>query len=34
MPWNSWFGLTPDDHILMLLDRGVDEIYALDVAYR
>ena len=34
MPWNSWFGLTPDDHILMMLDRGVDEIYALDVEYR
>ena len=34
MPWGGWFGLTPDDHILMMLDRGVDEIYALDVAYR
>jgi len=34
MPWNGWFGLTPDDHILMMLDRGVDEIYALDVEYR
>ena len=34
MPWGGWFGLTPDDHILMMLDRGVDEIYALDVEYR
>ena len=34
MPWSGWFGLTPDDHILMMLDRGVDEIYALDVEYR
>jgi DNA-binding winged helix-turn-helix (wHTH) protein/Tol biopolymer transport system component len=34
MPWNGWFGLTLDDHILMMLDRGVDEIYALDVEYR
>jgi serine/threonine protein kinase/WD40 repeat protein len=32
MPWGGWFGLTPDDHILMMLDRGVDEIYALDVS--
>ena len=34
MPWNGGFGLTLDDHILMMLDRGVDEIYALDVEYR
>jgi DNA-binding winged helix-turn-helix (wHTH) protein/Tol biopolymer transport system component len=34
MPWNGWFGLTSDDHVLMMLDRGVDEIYALDVDYR
>jgi Tol biopolymer transport system component/DNA-binding winged helix-turn-helix (wHTH) protein len=34
MPLNGWFGLTPDDHILVMLDRGVDEIYALDVEYR
>ena len=27
-------GLSPDEHILMMLDRGVDEIYALDVEYR
>jgi len=33
-PWVIWFGLTPDDHILMMQDRGVDEIYALDVEYR
>jgi eukaryotic-like serine/threonine-protein kinase len=34
MPWGGWFGLTPDEHILMMLDRSVDEIYALDVEYR
>jgi len=34
MPWSGWFGITPDEHILMMLDRGVDEIYALDVEYR
>jgi Tol biopolymer transport system component/DNA-binding winged helix-turn-helix (wHTH) protein len=34
MPWGGWFGLTPDEHLLMMLDRGVDEIYALDVEYR
>lgn len=34
MPWGGWFGLTPDDHILMMLDRSVDEVYALDVEYR
>ena len=33
MPSDGWFGLTLDDHILMMLDRGVDEIYALDVEY-
>jgi len=34
MYWSGWFGLTQDEHILMMLDRGVDEIYALDVEYR
>jgi len=34
MPWGGWYGLTPDEHILMMLDRGADEIYALDVEYR
>ena len=32
--WGPWFGLTPDDQILMMLDRGVNEIYALDVQYQ
>jgi len=34
MPMSGWFGLTPDDHILMMLDRSLDEVYALDVEYR
>ena len=34
LPWGNWFGLTPDDHILMLADRKVEEIYALDLEYR
>ncbi len=32
--WRDWFGLTPDDHVLVMLDRSVDEVYALDVEYR
>lgn len=32
--WGGWFGLTPDDNILVLRDRGVDELYALDLEYR
>jgi DNA-binding winged helix-turn-helix (wHTH) protein/Tol biopolymer transport system component len=34
MQSSGWFGLTPDDHILMMLDRSLDEVYALDVEYR
>jgi Tol biopolymer transport system component/DNA-binding winged helix-turn-helix (wHTH) protein len=30
----GWFGLTPDDRILVLRDRGTDELYALDLEYR
>lgn len=30
----DWFGLTPDDRILVLRDRGIDELYALDLEYR
>jgi Tol biopolymer transport system component len=30
----TWFGLTPDDRVLMLADRRVEEVYALDVEYR
>jgi hypothetical protein len=29
-----WFGLTPDDRVLVLRDRGTDELYALDLEYR
>ena len=29
-----WFGLTPDDHVLVMIDRGYQEIYALDLDYR
>jgi len=32
--WGSWFDLTPDDRVLMLADREVEEIYALDLEYR
>jgi len=31
--WAYWFALTPDDQILVLRDRSVQEIYALDVEY-
>ena len=31
---SGWFGLTPDDRILVLRDRGTDELYALDFQYR
>ena len=29
--WLGWFGLTPDDRIIAMIDRGTQEIYALDV---
>jgi DNA-binding winged helix-turn-helix (wHTH) protein/Tol biopolymer transport system component len=29
-----WLGLTPDDRLLVLRDRGFDELYALDLEYR
>jgi len=32
--WDGWYGLTPDDQVLVMLDRSVDEVYALDVEYR
>jgi Tol biopolymer transport system component len=32
--WGYWFGLTPDDRVLVLRDRSVEEIYALDLEYR
>jgi Tol biopolymer transport system component len=33
-PGGSWFGLTPDDRVVMLFDRGTDEVYSLDLDYR
>jgi len=30
----EWFALTPDDRILVLRDRGIDELYSLDLEYR
>ncbi len=30
----GWFALTPDDRIIVMRDRGTDEVYALDLAYR
>jgi serine/threonine protein kinase/Tol biopolymer transport system component len=30
----QWFGLTPEDRVIVLRDRGTDELYALDLAYR
>jgi len=32
--WDGWFGLTPDDRIMVLRDRGFDELYSLDLDYR
>lgn len=32
--WDRWFALTPDDRVLVLRDRGTDELYALDLEYR
>ena len=32
--WDGGFWLTPDDRILIMRDRGVDELYALDLEYR
>lgn len=30
---DSWFGLTPDDRIMILRDTGTEEIYALELEY-
>ena len=32
--WTGCFGLTPDNRIMVLRDRGFDELYALDLEYR
>ena len=32
--WGWWFQLTPDDGVVVLVDRGTDELYALDLDYR
>jgi Tol biopolymer transport system component len=31
---SEWFGLTPDDSLLVLRETNIQEIYALDVAFR
>ena len=31
-PFSEWYGLTPDGRILLMRDRSVQEIYALDLA--
>jgi WD40 repeat protein len=31
---SAWFGLTPDNRVIVMRDRGTDELYALDLAYR
>jgi hypothetical protein len=31
-PFASWYGLTPDGKILLMRDRSVQEIYALDLS--
>ncbi len=31
-PFTSWYGLTPDGKVLLMRDRSVQEIYALDLA--
>ena len=33
-PGTPWFGLTSDDRVVVLCDRGSDELYALDLEYR
>ena len=30
----GWFGLTPDDRVIVLRDRGTEELYSLDLEYR
>jgi hypothetical protein len=32
--WTACFGLTPDNRIMALRDRGFDELYALDLEFR
>ena len=31
-PFAEWYGLTPDGKVLLMRDRSVQEIYALDLA--
>jgi hypothetical protein len=33
-PFAIWIGLTPDDAPLLMRDRSVQEIYALDLNFR
>ena len=34
LPGTRWFGPTSDDRVVVLRDRGSDELYALDLEYR
>jgi eukaryotic-like serine/threonine-protein kinase len=31
LPWNTWFGLTPDGSPILMRDTGSQEVYALDL---
>jgi serine/threonine protein kinase/Tol biopolymer transport system component len=31
IPWNTWFGLTPDGAPILMRDTGTQEVYALDL---
>lgn len=33
IPWNTWFGLTPEGSPLVMRDIGTQEVYALDLDY-
>jgi hypothetical protein len=33
-PWPDWISLLPDDSPLLMLDKGTEEIYRLDLEYR
>jgi len=33
IPWNTWFGLTPEGSPLLMHDIGTQEVYALDLDY-
>jgi len=33
-PWPDWISLLPDDSPVLMLDKGIEEIYRLDLEYR